>query len=248
VRAKTKTFYDVLDVDSYATPAEIKRAYRAAARGLHPDVATDPDAPERFHEIVRAYEVLSDPEKRRLYDLLGHERWRDRFTHTPPSASAGIVAEVELDFFDAQYGTRVVVHEARERLCASCRGRGVEGSTQEIRCWMCGGSGYVQRRIERPDLELLRRESCPACDGSGRDPSAACSACGGRGRRSVKYEVPIRVPRGVRDGDVLAVEGFVGRVLVKVGPTPRESRALRAVAVVSTVAAIVMLLYLAFGS
>jgi molecular chaperone DnaJ len=244
MRAKTKTFYDVLDVEPDATPAEITRAYRAAARGLHPDVSTDPNAPERFQEIVRAYEVLSDPEKRRLYDQLGHELWRDRFVHAPPtagSAGEGIVAEVELDFFEAQSGTRVVVQEARERFCPSCRGRGVEGSTREARCWMCGGSGFLQRRIERPDLELLQREACPACRGSGHDPAATCSACGGRGRRSVRYEVPIRVPRGVRNGDVLAVEGFDGRVLVKVGPTPRESRFVLALAVLATVAAIAML-------
>jgi molecular chaperone DnaJ len=246
MRAKTTTFYDVLDVDPDATPSEIKRAYRAAARGLHPDLSKDPDAPERFQKIVRAYEVLSDPEKRTLYDRLGHDRWRDRFVHTPPRASArdGIVAEVELDFFEAQRGTRVVLQDACERFCTSCRGRGVEGSAQEVRCWMCGGGGYVQRRVERPDLELLQRESCPACGGSGRDPSAACRACGGRGLRSIKYAVPVRVPHGVRDGDVLAVEGFGGRVLVKVGPTPSEPRALLAIAVLATLVALALLVHL----
>ncbi len=247
MRTKSRTFYDVLDVAPDASAAEIKRAYRAAARDLHPDVAGDAESAGNFQEIVRAYEVLSDPEKRRLYDQLGHARWRDRFVHTPPSAQPagkGIVAEVELDFFEAQTGTRVVVRESRDRFCTSCRGRGVDSNATEFRCWMCGGSGFLQRRIEREDIELLQQETCPACSGSGRDPAATCPDCEGRGRRSVSYAVPVRVPRGVRDGDVLAVDGIEGRVLVKVGPTPRDSQPLLLLAVVAMVGAIALLAHL----
>ncbi|HUT02063.1 MAG TPA: J domain-containing protein [Phycisphaerae bacterium] len=67
-----RDYYQVLDVKRAATPAEIKAAYRRGARKLHPDVNKAPDAAERFREATEAYEVLSDPEKRKLYDQFGH--------------------------------------------------------------------------------------------------------------------------------------------------------------------------------
>ena len=64
-------YYAVLGVAARREPDEIKRAYRRLARELHPDVNPDPDAQERFKEVTAAYEVLSDPEKRQMYDLGG---------------------------------------------------------------------------------------------------------------------------------------------------------------------------------
>ena len=66
-------YYSVLGVDRDATPEEVKRAYRQMARKYHPDVSTEPDAEEKFKEVNAAYEVLSDPEKRAMYDRFGKE-------------------------------------------------------------------------------------------------------------------------------------------------------------------------------
>src|SRR5918912_2598755 len=69
-----RDYYDVLGVDRSASDAEIKRAFRRLARELHPDVnAHDPQAEEKFKEAAEAYEVLTDPERRALYDRYGHE-------------------------------------------------------------------------------------------------------------------------------------------------------------------------------
>ncbi|MDP3969788.1 MAG: DnaJ domain-containing protein, partial [Nocardioides sp.] len=67
----SQDLYDLLGVSRDADPDAIKKAYRRLARQLHPDVNPDPETQERFKEVSRAYEVLSDPDKRRQYDLGG---------------------------------------------------------------------------------------------------------------------------------------------------------------------------------
>ena len=69
--AAVRDLYEILGVQRDASPDEIKRAYRALAREHHPDVSSAPEAEERFKEIVGAYEILSDPQKRQQYDTFG---------------------------------------------------------------------------------------------------------------------------------------------------------------------------------
>src|SRR5262244_4618938 len=82
-----KDYYRILGVDRKADDKTIKSAYRRLARKHHPDVAKGKDAADRFKEISEAYEVLSDPEKRRRYDSLGPD-WQ-RYTQAPPGGPGG---------------------------------------------------------------------------------------------------------------------------------------------------------------
>ena len=93
-----RDYYEVLGVQRGASGAQIKRAFRALARELHPDVSSEPEAEQRFREVAEAYEVLSDPERRATYDRLGHAGLR-RGGFEPTFAHFGDLSDVFAAFF-----------------------------------------------------------------------------------------------------------------------------------------------------
>jgi len=99
-------YYETLGVERDASPAEVKRAFRRLARELHPDVnAHDPEAEEKFKAAAEAYEVLSDPERRRTYDVYGHEGLRGGGFQ--PAGGFGSVEEIFQAFFGSGFGFEV---------------------------------------------------------------------------------------------------------------------------------------------
>jgi DnaJ-class molecular chaperone len=91
-------FYDILGIERDASQTEVKRAFRKLARELHPDVNDhDPEAEEKFKEAAEAYEVLSDPERRRAYDAYGPEGLRSG--GFPPGGAFNSVDEIFQAFF-----------------------------------------------------------------------------------------------------------------------------------------------------
>lgn len=101
-----RDYYEVLGVARGASAAEVKRAFRRLARELHPDVNDhDPEAEEKFKAAAEAYEVLSDPERRRAYDAYGHEGLRSR--GFPPGGGFGSIEEIFQAFFGSGFGFEV---------------------------------------------------------------------------------------------------------------------------------------------
>jgi len=98
-------YYELLGVARDASHAQIKQAFRRLARELHPDVSDDPDAAPRFRSITEAYEVLSDPERRQLYDRFGHAGLR-RGGFAPMGADFGSLSDVFAAFFGALFYAR----------------------------------------------------------------------------------------------------------------------------------------------
>ena len=224
--------YETLGVARNATSDEIKRAYRQLARAHHPDAnRDDPDAEERFKEITRAYETLSDPNKRQRYDMFGDERagagaggfsdvggisdlfasfFGGGFTtrqRTGPTRGSDILAEIELTLEEADSGVERDVEVTTLVHCEECQGSGAAPGTFPTSCSQCGGTGE-QRHVRQTVFgNLMTATQCPACGGSGQEIASPCPKCAGRGRVEVTETLTVEIPGGVDDGARLRVTG-----------------------------------------
>src|ERR687887_84001 len=139
-----RDYYEILGVGRSAGETEIKKAFRRLARTLHPDVSGEPDAQERFREVVEAYEVLSKPETRELYDRFGHDLFG--VTARPRRArGADVAAQVEIELVEAATGTTREVPFPVTIRCETCGGSGAEPGTEPVTCPSCGGAGRGQQ-------------------------------------------------------------------------------------------------------
>jgi molecular chaperone DnaJ len=229
-------YYATLGVDRKANADEIKKAYRRLARELHPDVNPDPVTQERFKEITQAYEVLSDPEKRQLYDLGGDpfapgggvggfaagfpfSDLMDFFgggaTRGPRSRARrgrSATIRVDLDLSECVFGTTRDLTVDTAVVCPACSGEGSAAGSHPTTCEVCGGMGEV-RQMTRSFLgQVMTSRPCPGCGGYGTIIRRPCHECDGDGRVRTRRSVKVRIPAGVEDGTQiqLAGEGEVG--------------------------------------
>jgi molecular chaperone DnaJ len=224
--------YEVLGVGRDASEQQIKKAFRALARELHPDVnAHDPDAEEKFKEAAEAYEILSDEERRTTYDRYGHDGLRsggyapnfegfgsigDLFNAffggaaggpAGPARGGDVAAAVEIDLIEAANGvSKQIAFEAVDR-CERCRGNGAEPGTPIETCERCGGAGQLQAVTRTPFGQMMRTMVCDVCHGDGRVPKQPCRECRGRGRLTARREVEVEVPAGISDGQRIRLGG-----------------------------------------
>ena len=228
-------YYALLGVSRDASPDEIKRAYRQLARELHPDVNPDPESVDRFKEVTAAYEVLSDPEKRQMYDLGGDPLraggggfgapfdfgdLMDAFfgggqrRGPRPRMRRGqdALIRLQVDLAEAMTGaTREVQVDTAVR-CEACQGAGTAPDTQPTTCPMCKGHGEIQN-VQRSFLgQVMTARPCPQCQGFGTTIPHPCVECAGDGRVRTRTTIGVRIPPGVDTGTriQLAGQGEVG--------------------------------------
>jgi molecular chaperone DnaJ len=229
-----RDYYELLGVSRDASSEEIKRAFRRLARELHPDVSEAPDAEHRFREVVEAYEVLSNSERRELYDRFGHAGLRgggfrptafdlgslsDLFSaffgddlfgvgaRVGRGRGADIAAEVEIDLAEVATGTKREVPFGVAVPCDRCGGNGAEPDTPVRSCPTCGGSGRVQQVSRSVFGEFVRSGSCPTCSGSGKLVEHPCEQCRGAGRIIEQRTLEVEIPAGIHDGQRIRLSG-----------------------------------------
>jgi molecular chaperone DnaJ len=237
VATTERDYYEILGVEHDAGDADIKRAFRALARELHPDVSDAPDADGRFREVAEAYEVLSDPERRATYDRFGHAGLRrggfqptysdfgsiadvfaaffgeDLFGAAAardrrPTRGGDVQAVVELDLEEAYTGSRVSVSVDVAEACEQCQGTGAESGTAWLTCSTCNGSGMLRRIARNVFGEFVSQRTCPQCGGDGRVLEAPCAACAGEGRTVARRQLDVDIPAGIHDGQHIRLRGL----------------------------------------
>jgi molecular chaperone DnaJ len=230
--------YEVLGVPRDVDDARVKKAFRRLARELHPDVnGHDPGAEEKFKEAAEAYEILSDPERRRIYDRYGHEGLRsggmgpnfegfgsvsdlfDAFfgggfggafgggARTGPVQGADVAVSADVTLEQAAAGASVQLSFEAVDPCEHCRGNGAEPGTPIETCGRCGGSGILQAVTRSPFGQVVRQVACDTCGGDGRVPQTPCERCDGRGREVRRRTLAVDVPAGIADGQRIRLAG-----------------------------------------
>jgi molecular chaperone DnaJ len=234
-----RDYYEVLGLSRGASEREIKSAFRRLARELHPDVSDAADAEERFREAAEAYEVLSKPETRELYNRFGHEGLRtggfrptdfaniadlfsvffgDELFGMPGGAArrsargADVLAEVAIDLEEAANGVLRAVPFPVAVTCATCGGNGAAPGTKPDTCPRCEGSGRLQSVSSSVFGQFIRTQTCPECGGVGTVISTPCDGCRGTGQTTEERTLDVEIPPGIHDGQRIRLsgEGHVG--------------------------------------
>ncbi|QKD79585.1 MULTISPECIES: molecular chaperone DnaJ [Actinomyces] len=226
-------YYEVLGVTRGASADEIKKAYRKKARALHPDVA-GPGHEDEFKLVSTAYETLSDPGKRELYDLGGEDAVRGGGAGFGGGDFGGF-ADIFSSFFGAAAGSRGPASRARRGqdallsvdveleevafgatrtvpfdthiTCPACEGSCCAPGTSPVTCSSCNGSGSVQHMARSFLGNVMTTSPCTTCHGYGTVIVTPCPECSGEGRKRTHQDIEIRIPAGVSTGTRMRMSG-----------------------------------------
>ncbi|KER29937.1 DnaJ domain protein [Opisthorchis viverrini] len=221
-------YYDVLGVHPNATPEEIKKAYRKLALQHHPDKSKDNG--EKFKEISQAFEVISDPKKRRIYDEGGEQAIKEGGAegsgfHNPmdifemffggggrsrgPRRGKDAVYQLSVKLEELYNGCVRKLSITRNSICSKCDGRGGKsGAVQQ--CRTCRGTG-VQTHIRQLGIGYVQQiqSTCSVCRGEREiiDPKDCCKTCEGKKVVREKKVIEVPIDKGMADGESIKFAG-----------------------------------------
>ena len=222
-----RDYYEVLGVGKDAGEDELKKAYRRLAMKFHPDRNPgNHEAEAHFKEANEAYEVLTDPQKRQVYDQYGHEGLQrggmgggdfgagfsdifgDIFSDIfggrgGPRRGVNLRYNIELTLEEAAFGTATSIRVPKQEACAECHGHGTASGKAAPVCPTCRGAGQV--RMQQGFFTL--QQTCPHCRGRGTAVTDPCRACRGAGVVRREKTLDVKIPAGVDTGDRIRLTG-----------------------------------------
>ena len=229
-----RDYYEVLGISKAASDNEIKKAYRKLAMKYHPDRnPDDKEAEDSFKQATEAYEVLSDSQKRQIYDTYGHEGLKSRGYQGPdfedifssfgdifgdifgfgradsrrsrqgPMRGSDLRYDLAISFLDAVHGISKDIEIERPDTCWTCEGTGLRPGHKAETCQTCQGKGQVVRA----QGFFRMSTTCPHCRGEGETIKDPCNDCDGAGLVKSKKKVSLKIPAGIDTGAKMRLRG-----------------------------------------
>jgi DnaJ-class molecular chaperone len=231
----SKNYYDILGISKEASDEDIKKAYRKMAIKWHPDKNPNNkvEAEEKFKIISEAFTVLSDPNKKQIYDKYGEDGVKqqenggmggqsaeDIFSmffgggnpfgqdfnrnYSQESKSKAKIVEIPLNLKDIYFGTKKKITLKLDRNCNNCNG---DGGFNPIICSECDGNGMkVFNRVIGPNMIQRFTESCKKCNGSKKNFDKKCENCNGRKTKQIEEQFIITIDKGIENDDTVIYE------------------------------------------
>jgi molecular chaperone DnaJ len=228
-----RDYYEVLGIDRSASDDEVKKAFRKLAFKYHPDHNREDSAHESFKEINEAYEVLSDREKRAVYDRYGHTGAESSFgqgfegmdisgfgdifdaffggatasTHQGPQAGNDQKTNLTITFEEAVFGCEKELRVSRIEHCSACHGLGSKAGVNPMRCPACNGSGQIRKVQQSIFGRFTNVATCSRCRGEGTIITEPCPQCQGSGRQRMDRTISVKIPPGVDNSAQVVMRG-----------------------------------------
>ena len=231
-------YYKTLGVKKDTSPDQIKVAYRKSAMKYHPDRNKDnKDAEQKFKDCSEAYEVLSNPEKKELYDRYGHNGLKnagvrnyshmnvnDIFSHfgdifgfrsrnanraNRPLRGRNVETYVQIKLEDINESSKIKVKYKRAEVCDKCNGSGCAKGKSKTTCSDCQGTGQITSH-QRPQGGMFVQFSSPCshCRGQGKVVLDPCEKCKGSTRILKDKNIEVQVPYGIHEGQTIRIARY----------------------------------------
>jgi len=230
-----KDYYKVLGVDKKASQDDVKKAFRKLAHKYHPDKKGGNE--QKFKEVNEAYQVLSNNKKRAEYDTYGQsfsggsagaqgfsgfnaqgfegvdfgDIFGDFFAGAQNNKRKrrgnDISVDIEISFENAVFGVDRTLVITKTHSCKECKGSGAKNGTEMKMCSTCNGKGKLHEERRSIFGTFATMRDCDSCLGVGSIPKEKCKECRGVGIKNGQQEIKIRIPAGIRDGEIIRLSG-----------------------------------------